>query len=222
MMAFPGSLQAPTPTSCTKSTTASQDHDQPARGTKRFSPGDGDELRTPLPTRATTRRSAWCCLTGAGDKAFCSGGDQKVRGDGGYVGATTHPAAQRARPATADPHAAQAGHRRGGRVCDRRRPRPARGVRSYHRGGQRHFRTDRPKVGSFDAGYGAALLARIVGHKKAREIWYLCRQYTPRRPSRWGWSTPSCLSKAGGRGGRVGQGDPGKKPDGDSLSQGGL
>ena len=44
-----------------------------------------------------------------------------------------------------------------------------------------------PRVGSFDAGYGATMLARIVGHKKAREIWYLCRQYDARRRrSRWG------------------------------------
>jgi naphthoate synthase len=85
-------------------------------------------------------------LTGAGEKAFCSGGDQKTRGHGGYaVG--------------------------GGHVlhllCD-----------LTIAADNAIFGQAGPKVGSFDAGYGATYLARVVGHKKAREIWYLCRQYS--------------------------------------------
>ena len=57
-----------------------------------------------------------------------------------------------------------------------------------------------PKVGSFDGGFGAGLLANLVGPKKAKEIWFLCRQYdAPRRRSRWGSSTPSCRSSASRR-----------------------
>ena len=56
-----------------------------------------------------------------------------------------------------------------------------------------------PKVGSFDAGYGAGYLANVVGQKKAREIWYLCRQYSPPRRRRWVWSTRSFLRGARGR-----------------------
>ena len=65
-------------------------------------------------------------FTGAGTKAFCSGGDQKIRGDDGYVDATRRRPAQRARPAGPDPAHAQAGDRHGGRVRDRRRACPAR------------------------------------------------------------------------------------------------
>jgi naphthoate synthase len=49
-----------------------------------------------------------------------------------------------------------------------------------------------PRVGSFDGGYGASYMARIVGQKKAREIWFLCRQYDAQERWRWAWSTPSC------------------------------
>lgn len=117
-------------------------------------------------------------LTGAGGKAFCSGGDQKVRGHGGYVGEDNIPRLN---------------------VLDLQRliriiPKPVIAmVAGYAIGGGGHvlhvvcdltiaadnavFGQTGPKVGSFDGGYGAGLLARIVGHKKAREIWYLCRQY---------------------------------------------
>jgi hypothetical protein len=81
-------------------------------------------------------------LTGEGKEAFCSGGDQKVRGKGGYVGATG-PAAERARPAAADPHLPQAGGGDGGRLRDRRRPRAAHDLRPHHRRRQRPLRPDR-------------------------------------------------------------------------------
>ena len=116
-------------------------------------------------------------LTGAGDKAFCSGGDQSVRGHGGYVGDDQIPRLN---------------------VLDLQRlirviPKPVIAmVKGYAIGGghvlhivcdltiaadNAIFGQTGPKVGSFDAGYGSGYLARIVGHKKAREIWFLCRQY---------------------------------------------
>jgi len=116
-------------------------------------------------------------LTGAGDKAFCSGGDQKVRGDGGYVGEDNIPRLnvldlQRLIRVTPKPVIAMvAGYAIGGGhvlhiVCD-----------LTIAADNAIFGQTGPKVGSFDGGYGAGYLARIVGHKKAREIWYLCRQY---------------------------------------------
>ena len=116
-------------------------------------------------------------LTGAGDKAFCSGGDQKVRGDGGYVGDDGVPRLnvlelQRQIRTLPKPVIAMvAGYAIGGGhvlhiVCD-----------LTIAADNAVFGQTGPRVGSFDAGYGATLLARIVGHKKAREIWYLCRQY---------------------------------------------
>ncbi|MCQ6281954.1 1,4-dihydroxy-2-naphthoyl-CoA synthase [Bacillus sp. EB600] len=117
-------------------------------------------------------------LTGAGDKAFCSGGDQTVRGHGGYVGEDQIPRLN---------------------VLDLQRlirfiPKPVIAMVNGFAIGGGHvlhiicdltiasenaiFGQTGPKVGSFDAGYGAGYLARIIGHKKAREIWYLCRQYS--------------------------------------------
>lgn len=117
-------------------------------------------------------------LTGAGDLAFCSGGDQKVRGDGGYVGDDGVPRLnvlelQRQIRYLPKPVIAMvAGYAIGGGhvlhlVCD-----------LTIAADNAVFGQTGPKVGSFDAGYGATLMARIVGHKKAREIWYLCRQYS--------------------------------------------
>jgi naphthoate synthase len=117
-------------------------------------------------------------LTGAGDKAFCSGGDQRVRGDGGYIGDDGVPRLnvldlQRQIRTLPKPVIAMvAGYAIGGGhvlhlVCD-----------LTIAADNAVFGQTGPKVGSFDAGYGATLLARIVGHKKAREIWYLCRQYS--------------------------------------------
>ncbi len=111
-------------------------------------------------------------------EAFCSGGDQRARGHGGYVGDDQIPRLN---------------------VLDLQRliriiPKPVIAmVNGYAIGGghvlhlvcdltiaaeNAKFGQTGPKVGSFDAGYGAGYLARITGHKKAREIWYLCRQYT--------------------------------------------
>ncbi len=117
-------------------------------------------------------------LTGAGDKAFCSGGDQRVRGNGGYVGNDGVPRLnvldlQRQIRTLPKPVVAQvAGFAIGGGhvlhlMCD-----------LTIAADNSRFGQTGPKVGSFDAGYGASYLARIVGQKKAREIWFLCRQYS--------------------------------------------
>ncbi len=116
-------------------------------------------------------------FTGAGGEAFCSGGDQSVRGKGGYVGADGVPRLnvlelQRLIRLMPKPVIALvAGYAIGGGhvlhvVCD-----------MTIAAENARFGQTGPKVGSFDGGYGAGYLARIVGHKKAREIWYLCRQY---------------------------------------------
>jgi len=116
-------------------------------------------------------------LTGAGDEAFCSGGDQRVRGAAGYVGDDQVPRLnvldlqKRIRALPKPVIAMVAGFAIGGGhvlhvVCDLTLA--AENARFGQTG---------PKVGSFDGGFGAAYLARIVGHKKAREIWFLCRQY---------------------------------------------
>ena len=116
-------------------------------------------------------------LTGAGDKAFCSGGDQRVRGDDGYR----------------DDHGIGRLNVLDLQVQIRRLPKPVIAmVAGYAIGGghvlhvvcdltiaadNARFGQTGPRVGSFDGGYGSGLLARMVGQKKAREIWYLCEQY---------------------------------------------
>jgi naphthoate synthase len=116
-------------------------------------------------------------LTGAGEEAFCSGGDQRVRGAAGYVGDDQVPRLnvldlqKRIRALPKPVIAMVAGFAIGGGhvlhvVCDLT-------VAAENA----RFGQTGPKVGSFDGGFGAAYLARIVGQKKAREIWYLCRQY---------------------------------------------
>ena len=117
-------------------------------------------------------------LTGAGTEAFCSGGDQRVRGEGGYVGddgvprLNVLPLQRQIRTIPKPVVAMVAGYAIGGGhvlhiVCD-----------LTIAADNAVFGQTGPKVGSFDAGYGATLLGRIVGHKKAKEIWYLCRQYS--------------------------------------------
>jgi naphthoate synthase len=116
-------------------------------------------------------------LTGAGTEAFCSGGDQRIRGDDGYV----------------DPKGTGRLNVLDLQVQIRRLPKPVIAmVAGYAIGGghvlhvvcdltiaadNARFGQTGPRVGSFDGGYGAGLLARIVGQKKAREIWFLCEQY---------------------------------------------
>ncbi len=117
-------------------------------------------------------------LTGAGDKAFCSGGDQRVKGVGGYIDSNGVPRLNvlelhKAIRSIPKPVIAMVnGYAIGGGnvlqvVCDLT-------IASENA----RFGQTGPKVGSFDAGFGSSYLARCVGQKKAREIWYLCRQYT--------------------------------------------
>src|SRR5437867_6192705 len=116
-------------------------------------------------------------LTGAGDQAFCSGGDQRVRGHGGYVGSDGVPRLnaldlQKVIKYLPKPVIAMvAGYAIGGGhvlhlLCD-----------LTIAADNATFGQTGPRVGSFDGGYGATYMARVVGQKKAREIWYLCRQY---------------------------------------------
>lgn len=116
-------------------------------------------------------------LTGEGDLAFCSGGDQKVRGHAGYVGEDGVPrlnildVQKKIRQMPKPVVAMVAGYAIGGGhvlhvVCD-----------LTIAADNARFGQTGPKVGSFDGGLGSSYLARIVGQKKAREIWYLCRQY---------------------------------------------
>ncbi len=117
-------------------------------------------------------------LKGEGEKAFCSGGDQKVRGDGGYVDQHGIPrlnildVQKQIRSLPKPVIASVAGYAIGGGhilhvVCD-----------ISIAAENACFGQTGPKVGSFDGGLGSAYLSRIVGQKKAREIWFLCRQYS--------------------------------------------
>jgi naphthoate synthase len=117
-------------------------------------------------------------LTGEGPDAFCSGGDQRVRGDSGYL---------------TEPGAVGRFHVTDLQIQIRRLPKPVVAmVAGYAIGGghvlhivcdltiaagNARFGQTGPKVGSFDGGFGAGLLANLVGPKKAKEIWFLCRQY---------------------------------------------
>jgi naphthoate synthase len=125
-------------------------------------------------------------LTGAGDKAFCAGGDQKQRNETGDYGPTEtglfeietlHRVIRDVpKPVIAAVNGAAIG---GGHVlhvlCDLT-------IAADHA----TFGQAGPRVGSFDAGFGSAYLARIVGEKRAREIWYLCRRYDAAAMERWG------------------------------------
>lgn len=116
-------------------------------------------------------------LTGEGNEAFCSGGDQRVRGTAGYVGRDGVPRLnvldlqKQIRSLPKPVVAMVAGYAIGGGhvlhlVCD-----------LTIAADNARFGQTGPKVGSFDGGFGASFLASVVGQKKAREIWFLCRQY---------------------------------------------
>ncbi|MBU6148527.1 MAG: 1,4-dihydroxy-2-naphthoyl-CoA synthase [Actinomycetales bacterium] len=130
-------------------------------------------------------------LTGEGDLAFCSGGDQRIRGDDGYLG---------------DDAVAQRGIGRLNvldlQIQIRRLPKPVIAmVAGYAIGGghvlhlvcdltiaadNARFGQTGPRVGSFDGGYGSGLMARTIGLKRAKEVWYLCRQYDAATARDWG------------------------------------
>ena len=150
---------------------------------------------TPLTTWEMSQAFSYCreasdvrvvLLTGAGDKAFCSGGDMHVKGRGGYVDSEGVP-----RLSVLDVQ-----------MQIRRLPKPVIAMVNGYAIGGGHvlhvvcdltiasenaiFGQTGPKVGSFDAGFGSSYLARIVGQKKAREIWFMCRQYTAREAEQMG------------------------------------
>jgi len=125
-------------------------------------------------------------LTGAGEKAFCSGGDQRIRGSEGYLGADGVPRLnvldlqKQIRSLPKPVVAMVAGYAIGGGhvlhvVCD-----------LTIAADNARFGQTGPKVGSFDGGFGASYLASIVGQKRAREIWYLCRQYDAKQALQMG------------------------------------
>jgi naphthoate synthase len=137
--------------------------------------------------------SAWAdpevgvvCLTGAGDRAFCTGGDQKQRAETGDYG-----------PSLSGLFEVERLHR-----LVREIPKPViAAVNGYAIGGGHvlHvicdltiaadtaiFGQNGPRVGSFDAGFGTGFLARAIGEKRAREIWFLCRRYDAQTAERWG------------------------------------
>ena len=151
-----------------------------------FTPRTTWEMGQALAYCREAQRIGVVILTGAGDKAFCSGGDMHVKGRGGYVGEDGVPRLN---------------------VLDvqmqiRRLPKPVIAMVNGYAIGGGHvlhlvcdltiasenaiFGQTGPKVGSFDAGFGASYLARIVGQKKAREIWFLCRQYSAQEAERMG------------------------------------
>ena len=130
-------------------------------------------------------------LTGAGDFAFCSGGDQMIRGDDGYIGDDAVAAKGIGRLNVLDLQ-----------VQIRRLPKPVVAmVAGYAIGGghvlhvvcdltiaadNARFGQTGPMVGSFDGGYGSGLLARQIGQKLAREVWFMCRQYDAAQALDWG------------------------------------
>lgn len=130
-------------------------------------------------------------LTGEGDLAFCSGGDQRIRGNDGYIGSDEIGQAGIGRLNVLDLQ-----------MQIRRLPKPVVAmVAGYAIGGghvlhlvcdltiaadNARFGQTGPRVGSFDGGYGASLLARTIGIKRAKEIWFLCKQYDAATALQWG------------------------------------
>jgi 2-ketocyclohexanecarboxyl-CoA hydrolase len=145
-----------------------------------------DELIRCLKRAWASEEVGVLCLTGAGDRAFCTGGDQKQRAETGDYG-----------PSESGLFEVDYLHR-----LIREIPKPViAAVNGYAIGGghvlhvlcdltiaadSAVFGQSGPRVGSFDAGFGTAYLARVAGEKRAREIWFLCRQYDAATAERWG------------------------------------
>ena len=143
-----------------------------------FRPKTVQEMIFALSDARSDERVGVIILTGKGDKAFCSGGDQKIRGDSGY----------------SDEEGSEMLNVLDFQKDIRSCPKPIVAMVNGYAIGGGHvlhvicdltiasdnaiFGQTGPKVGSFDGGFGASYLARMVGQKKAREIWYLCRQYS--------------------------------------------
>ena len=143
-----------------------------------FRPLTAEELKEAFDICRNDSEVGVVILRGQGEKAFCSGGDQKVRGDGGYVDEKGVPRLnildvhKQIRSLPKPVIASVAGYAVGGGhvlhvVCD-----------LTIAADNARFGQVGPKVGSFDGGLGSSYLSRIVGQKKAREIWFLCRMYS--------------------------------------------
>lgn len=142
-----------------------------------FTPLTVNEMINALDNARTDQSIGVIILTGEGDKAFCSGGDQRIRGEAGY------------KDNKGEQYLNVLDFQRQIRTC----PKPVIAMVAGYAIGGGHvlhlicdltiaadnavFGQTGPRVGSFDGGYGASYLARVVGQKKAREIWFLCRQY---------------------------------------------
>jgi naphthoate synthase len=151
-----------------------------------FRPPTLAELRDAFTRARDDTGVATIIFTGVGTEAFCSGGDQRIRGDDGYIGDDEVAKQGVGRLDVGDLH-----------VQIRRLPKPVVAmVAGYAVGGghvlhlvcdltiaadNARFGQTGPRVGSFDGGFGAGLLADLVGPKKAKEIWFLCRQYDARQ-----------------------------------------
>jgi naphthoate synthase len=147
-----------------------------------FRPQTLTELRDAFGLARDDLEVATIIFTGAGDEAFCSGGDQRIRGDDGYIGDDQVAQQGVGRLDVGDLH-----------VQIRRTPKPVVAMVAGWAVGGGHilhlvcdltiaadnarFGQTGPRVGSFDGGFGAGLLARNVGVKRAKEIWFLCRMY---------------------------------------------
>ena len=125
-------------------------------------------------------------LTGEGEKAFCAGGDQKIRGNAGYIGSDGVPrlnildVQKQIRYMPKPVIAMVAGYAVGGghvlhMLCD---------LTIAAENAQ--FGQTGPNVGSFDGGWGASYMARIIGQKRAREVWFLCKFYNAKKALQWG------------------------------------
>ena len=143
-----------------------------------FRPKTVIEMREALQHARMDKQIGVIVITGEGDKAFCAGGDQKIRGEAGY------------KDSDGTEHLNVLDFQREIRTC----PKPVIAMVAGYAIGGGHvlhmvcdltiaadnaiFGQTGPKVGSFDGGFGASYMARIIGQKKAREIWFLCRQYS--------------------------------------------
>ena len=151
-----------------------------------FRPQTVFELKDALSQAREDQTIGVIILTGVGEKAFCSGGDQKIRGDAGYIGNDGVPrlnildVQKQIRYMPKPIIAMVAGYAVGGGhvlhlLCD---------LTIAAENAQ--FGQTGPKVGSFDGGWGASYMARVIGQKRAREVWFLCRMYDAKTALEWG------------------------------------
>ncbi len=151
-----------------------------------FRPQTVFELKEAFELAREDQKCGVIVFTGEGKEAFCAGGDQKIRGDAGYIGDDGVPrlnildVQKQIRYMPKPVIAMVAGYAVGGghvlhMLCDLT-------IASENA----KFGQTGPKVGSFDGGWGASYMARIVGQKRAREIWYLCKFYDAKKAYEWG------------------------------------